>query len=419
MEELTRRGLFAAAAAAAWAWPRGDRSGLPAAGGRFELPSMPVVEEPPLFATGFIEHSPPPPFAHCPSLAQLPDGRMACAWYAGSREGGKDVAIWWAESPAADVAAGRTAWSDPVAVIDRQSATRDLDRFVAKVGNSVIFTDAAGRPWIVFVSIAVGGWSGSSLNACCSNDGGRSWEPAHRLSLSPFLNVSELVRATPVLLDGERIGLPVYHECLGKFPEMLWLRPEGDRLVATKSRMAGGRSLIQPVIVPLDATRAVALLRNHSKTHRVAIQHTADAGRTWTDPKPTSLPNPDASVAAVPLSGGRLLVAFNDSTKDRDDLSLAVSDPANGPSDAADGLEGPIGGWRRIAMLESEPGERFAYPSLVRDRGGRVHLAYAWKMQRIRHAVFNEAWIDAQPGEPIGSGRAEGGSGRAEGEDAA
>ena len=408
MEELTRRGLFAAAAAAAWAWPRGDRSTLPEAGGRFELPAPPGADNSPLFATGFIEHSSSPPFAHCPSLVQLPDGRLACAWYAGSREGGRDVAIWWAESSAADVAAGRIAWSEPVAVVDRRSAAGDLDRFVAKVGNSVIFTDSAGRPWIVFVSIAVGGWSGSSLNACCSNDGGRTWEPAHRLSLSPFLNVSELVRAAPVSLDGDRIGLPVYHECLGKFPEMLWLRAEGDRLVATKSRMAGGRSLIQPAIVPLDEKRAVALLRNHSKTHRVAIQRTSDAGRSWSEPEPTPLPNPDASVAVVRLAGGRLLVAFNDSTKDRDNLALAVSDAADAPFDSANAPTGVIGGWKRIATLESESGERFAYPYLVCDRGGRVHLAYSWKMRQIRHAVFNEAWIDAQPGEPIAAGGIDG-----------
>lgn len=408
MEQLTRRGLFAASAAAAWAWPRGDRSTLPGPGGRFEPSTEHVPEKTPLFATGFLEHDPQPPFAHCPSLAQLSDGRMACCWYAGSREGGKDVAIWWAESPADGVAAGKSVWSEPVAVVDRRTASRDLDRFVAKVGNSVIFTDASGRPWIVFVSIAVGGWSGSSLNACCSNDGGRSWEPACRLFLSPFLNVSELVRAAPVALDGDRIGLPVYHECLGKFPEMLWLRPEGNRLVATKSRMAGGRSLIQPAVVPLDATRAVALLRNHSQTHHVAIQHTADAGRTWSEPGPTPLPNPDASVAVVRLAGGRLLVAFNDSTKDRDNLALAVSDAADGPFDSANAPTKAIGGWKRIATLESEPGERFAYPYLSRDRGGRVHLAYSWKMRRIRHAVFNEAWIDAQPGEPIAAGGAKG-----------
>lgn len=171
MEELTRRGILASAAVAAWCWPRRDQAALPDAGGRFLLSSAAVADDAPLFATGFLDHDPAlpgepalrsdplPPFAHCPSLAVLPDGRLACAWYAGSREGGKDVAILWAELAAADVAAGRCSWAAPRAVIDRATAARDLDRFVAKVGNSVIFTDDDARPWIVFVSIAVGGWS--------------------------------------------------------------------------------------------------------------------------------------------------------------------------------------------------------------------------------------------------------------------
>jgi predicted neuraminidase len=379
---------------------------LPTAGGRFEIAARPVGAGQPLFATGLIRHDPAPAYAHCPSLAPLPDGRIACAWYAGSREGARDVAIWWAELTPEDVAAGRCSWTAPRAVVTRESAARDLGRFVKKVGNSVLLTDTSGRPWIVFVTIAVGGWSGSSLNACCSHDGGRSWEPARRLALSPFLNVSELVRAAPVALDDGRIGLPVYHECLGKFPEMLWLRPDGDELMATKSRMSWGRSLIQPAVVPLDATRAVALLRDHSAAHRVAVQHTDDAGRTWSAPVPTALPNPDASVAGVRLPSGRLLVAFNDSETGRDNLCLAVAEA--GP---ADGGRPVATGWRRIATLEAEPGERFAYPYLCLDGAGRVHLAYAWKMQFIRHAVFNEAWLDAQEGERIAAIGGAGGGG--------
>lgn len=401
MDDLTRRGFLAGLAAGAWCWPRRDWTDLPTAGGRFDISARPAGDEPPLFATGFLRHDPAPAYAHCPSLAALPDGRLACVWYAGSREGAEDVAICWADLAAEDVAAGRCAWNAPRAVVNRRSVERDLSRFVKKVGNPVLFTDALGRPWIVFVTIAVGGWSGSSLNACCSNDGGRSWEPVRRLTLSPFLNVSELVRAAPVPLDGGRIGLPVYHECIGKFPEMLWLRAEGDGLVATKSRMAWGRSLIQPAVVPLDATRAVALLRDHSRAHRVAIQRTGDAGRTWSDPQSTTLPNPDASVAAVLLSGGRMLVAFNDSETTRDNLCLAVTESGGGTAD--DPREG--GGWRRIATLEAEPGAKFAYPYLIVDGAGRVHLTYSWKMQLIRHAVFNEAWIDAQAGEPIAVGR--------------
>ena len=391
MEDLTRRSVLASAAAALWAWPRPDRGPLPSAAAAFRMPAEPIADAEPFFAGGFIDHEPPLAYVHCPSICELPTGGLACAWYAGSRETARDVAIYMSEAaPATAGSAGRIAWSLPRAIIDRATAIAELDRYVDKVGNAVIFPDGSGRIWLVYVSIAVGGWSGSALNARCSTDGGRTWSSSRRLSLSPFFNVSELVRAAPVLLDSGEVALPVYHECLGKFPELLWLRPQGDRLVATKSRLAGGRSLIQPTVVPLGGRDAVAFLRNHGPTRRLTEQRSTDGGRSWSPPIPLALHNPDASVAAVRLSSGEVLVAFNDSAKNRENLSLAL------------GSDGGRGDWTLIGRLDREPGEQFAYPYMIQDGRGLVHLVYTWKMKRVRHVVMNEAWILAQPREPIG-----------------
>jgi predicted neuraminidase len=389
MEDLTRRGMLAATAAAVWCWPAADRSALPGAAAAFRLPPKPEPDPTPSFKTGFIDHDPPLAYVHCPSIAALPDGRLACCWYAGSREGGRDVGVWMAGSDPAGRSGDAIAWGPPRLLVDRDSATRELGRFIDKVGNPVLFNDAGGRLWLVYVSIAVGGWSGSSLNAKCSADGGATWSRSHRLTLSPFFNISELVRAAPVLLESGEIGLPVYHECIGKFPEMLWLRPEGDRLAMAKSRMAGGRSLLQPAVVPLAPRRAVAYLRNHSRRHRLVSQQTDDGGATWSIPVETPVPNPDASIAATRLSGGEVLVAFNNSDRGRDNLCLAIS---------PDGLRD----WRLIATLDDEPDQKFAYPFLSVDSTGLVHLVYSWKMRRIRHVAVNEAWLLAQrPGRPL------------------
>ncbi len=388
MEDLTRRSVLASAAAALWAWPRPDHGPLPAADATFRLPPPPDDGRP-FFASGFIDHDPPLAYVHCPSVCELPDGGLGCAWYAGTEETARDVAIYLSTTPPVDAGSpAKVSWGSPRAVVDRAGAIADLDRYVDKVGNAVLFSDATRRLWLVYVTIGLGGWSGSSLNACRSDDGGATWSPSRRLTLSPFFNVSELVRAAPVLLDSGEIALPVYHECIGKFPELLWLRPEADRLVATKSRLAGGRSLLQPAVVPLGGREAVAFLRNHGPSRRLVEQRSADGGRSWTPPAPTPLANPDASVAAVRLSTGAVLVAFNNSTSGRENMSLAVRDSG---SDA----------WSVIATLDREPGRKFAYPYMVQDRRGLVHLVYTWKMQRVRHVAFNEAWILAQPREPI------------------
>ncbi len=389
MEQLTRRSVLAAGAAAPWAWLRRGDDAVPAIGAAFIGPPRAIPAAEPFFASGFLDHVPPVPYVHCPSICELADGGLACAWYAGSAEATRDVAVWLATAPAVSTAAeGRAAWSQPRAVVDRARAAADLDRFVDKVGNGVVFRAPDDRVWLVFVSIAVGGWSGSTLNACSSADGGATWSAVRRLVLSPFLNVSELVRAAPVMLDSGEIALPIYHECAGKFPEMLWLRPVGDRLIARKTRLAGGRSLLQPAVVPLDAERGLAFLRDHSARRRLVVQATDDAGRTWSPPSPTPLPNPDASVAALALSDGTVLLACNRARSLRESLDLVLFDPT-------------AKAWHAIATLDRETGARFAYPYLIRDRRGVVHLVYTWKMARIRHVAMNEAWIRSQPREPV------------------
>jgi predicted neuraminidase len=389
MEDLTRRSVLASAAAALWAWPRTDRRPLPSADARFLVPAaQPPTDDRPFFASGFIDHHPPLAYVHCPSICELPAGGLACVWYAGSREAVRDVSLYLAECPSLEPASSAPAWGSPRLVIDRDRAVADLDRFVDKVGNAVLFSDATGRLWLVYVTIGVGGWSGSSLNACSSTDGGKTFSRSRRLSLSPFFNVSELVRAAPVRLDSGEIALPVYHECIGKFPEVVWLRPEGDRLVARKSRMAGGRSLLQPAIVPIGGTAAVAFLRDHGPARRLVEQRTTDGGRSWSKPKPTPLANPDASVAAVRLANGAVLVALNHSAANRENLSLVMYDRSSDE-------------WRIVATLDREPEQKFAYPYMIQDRRGLVHLVYTWKMKRIRHVAMNEAWIFAQPSEPI------------------
>jgi len=388
MDDLTRRSVLSAGAAAVWAWPRRERATSPA-DSAFRLAAVPAADEPPLFVTGFIDHDPPVPYVHCPSLCERADGGLACAWYAGSYETARDVGVWLTTAPAiAGDAAEPVAWAPPRVVIDRSLATAQLDRFIDKIGNAVVFPDDTGRLWLVFVTIAIGGWSGSTLNACSSMDGGVTWTTSRRLPVSPFFNISELVRGAPLRLDSGEIVLPVYHECIGKFPEVLWLRPEGDDLRVRKTRLAGGRSLLQPAIVPLDGRRCLAFLRDHSPAHRLVVQRSDDTARTWSTPEPTPVPNPDASVAAVRLSDGTVLVACNLARQGRATLDLVRFDPAAET-------------WHRLATLDDEPGERFAYPYMVQDRCGRVHLVYTWKMRRVRHVVMNEAWLRAQRREPV------------------
>ncbi len=160
-----------------------------------------------------------------------------------------------------------------------------------------------------------------------------------------------------------------------------------------KTRIVGGRSFIQPALVPLAEREAVAFFRCPAPARKIGVARTSDGGLTWDDVGYTALPNPNSGLDALGLGGARVLIAFNDDpTVERDNIRLAVS----GDGGAT---------WTRVATLEEGRGERFSYPFLKRTSDGMVHVVYTWHSRRIKHVAFNEAWLEARLAE-AGVGRA-------------
>jgi predicted neuraminidase len=327
----------------------------------------------------FISGDPGDGMLHVASICEMADGRLAACWYGGTREGARDTAIYLAVRDPGRL----SSWSAPRVVVDRGSASRELRRYVKKLGNPMIYADSRSRLWLIYVTIAVGGWSGSSLNVKVSDDGGDHWTPSSRLTLSPLLNVSELVRNNPLQMSNGSLAVPIYHEFLGKFPEILWIKAEAGGFSHRKTRIAGGRSFIQPSIIARAPRRAAAFFRSCSEEKAVGMATTRDAGTTWSEPRRLGLPNPDAAVNALPLSGGRILLAFNESTRGRWNMQLALSSDGGAT-------------WQRVARIEEDKGAEFSYPYMIRDSHGHIHLTYTWHRKRIRHVVFNEAWINSK-----------------------
>jgi predicted neuraminidase len=320
------------------------------------------------------------PSVHSATCVELSDGRLRAFWYGGSREGAKDVSIY---SSVFDPQEDR--WSEESVVAGREDTAKDLGRYIRKLGNPVAGLDSRGRLWLFYVSVSLGGWSGSSVNFKISEDDGRSFGRTERLVTSPFINISTLVRGPFFLYADGTLGLPVYHEFLGKFSELLRLDAMGR--VLAKTRLSWGRSSLQPVVVPTSPLDAVALLRRSGTSPaRILTAFTRDGGRHWSRPEPSDLPNPDAAVSAIRARDGSLLLVFNDSQENRGSLSLALSNDA-GRS------------WRIVHRFETPPSlpsgqnPRFAYPWLLQTRDGSFHLLYTWDRARIVHVHFDREWL--------------------------
>ena len=314
------------------------------------------------------------PMVHVASLATMSGDMEAAVWYGGSAECDPDVKIYFSESEHG------SGWSTPRVILDRQKVDADLERPVQALGNALLLANPDGTLRLLFVTIAMGRWSGSQLNTCCSKDGGLTWSRAERLTLSPFFNFSELVRNRAVSLVSGGWCVPIYQEFLGKFPELLWLKENQENLEYGKSRIAGGCSSFQPSLVPLDARRILVFLRDYTDNRKIFLSRSDDGGRRWKKPAPTQLPNPDSGVSGLKLSDGKLLLAYNDSPVCRDNLAIALSDD-QGAS------------WKKLVTLENESGSAFSYPFLSRSLDGSINLAYTRKGKEIALTRFNEAWI--------------------------
>jgi predicted neuraminidase len=323
------------------------------------------------------------PMVHVASLAETPDGILSAVWYGGTAECQPDVKIYLAQS---EPGAG---WTAPMVIMTREKAERDLGRPVKSLGNALLLANPDGSLRLLFVTIALGKWSGSQLNTCLSKDGGLTWSQAERLTLSPFFNFSELVRNRGISQAAGGWCVPIYQEFLGKFPELLWIGTSNGMMTYQKTRIAGGCSTFQPSLIPLNSEDAEVLLRDYTEARKIHFSSSHDGGLHWGGVSATDLPNPDAGISGLRLSDGRLLIAFNDSAKNRSNITLAID---SGHGDAS----------KRIAVLEQEAGSVFSYPFLMRASDGMIRIAYTRKGKEIALSSFNEAWIRAQESKMAG-----------------
>jgi predicted neuraminidase len=302
---------------------------------------------------------------------------------------------------------------------------RALLRYVKKLGNPVAQRASDGSLHLYYVTVSLGGWAGSSITTMSSTDDGASWGPARRLITSPFLNVSTLVKGTPFGYSDGSIGLPVYHEFLGKFGELLRIGKDGS--VIDKQRLSSGKFSIQPVMLITSEQDALVLMRYTGSIprRRVIAARTQDAGLHWSAPAKTPLANPDAAVAGLVLPDGRMLAVLNNLVEGRAAISIVISSDRGNTWKTLYQLEDqrgqpgdPVSYARTAAQLakETDPaitdasayarsaqrtkceaehcGFEFSYPYLIQTKNGDIHLVYTWNRSHIKHFQFTRAWLE-------------------------
>ena len=341
---------------------------------------MPVKLAPPSLRTDWFPDT-GAPSVHAASLIALKDGAVRAFWFAGSREGAPDVVI---NTSVFDPQASR--WSAPTVVMDRVGAEKGLSRYIAKLGNPVPARMADGRLQLFFVTVSIGGWAGSSISSVISDDEGLTWSQPQRLISSPLINLSTLVKSPTISFMDGRLGLPAYHEWIGRFGE--FLRIDASRVI-DKRRMSSGRGAIQPIVFADGSQEASAFFRqtrSSSQPKQIPVSETKDAGQSWAVTKDLEIPNPNSALAALTLANGTRLMVLNNIEAGRYRLVMVIRE-ANSTQ------------WQVIQVLEDdeslsiEQRREFSYPYLISINGEDAHLAYTWDRKKIKHVYFSAAWF--------------------------
>lgn len=296
------------------------------------------------------------PFASChaSTLVEVEAGRMLAAWFGGKDEGAADVKIW------ASVYDGK-GWSAPVVVAEEPGFP---------CWNPVLFKSAKGT---LFLFYKAGpnpmSWTGFVRR---STDGGKTWAAAQILPaglLGPIKN-KPIPLAGGAILAGTSVES---HRAWCAWVE----RSEDDgktwRRLGPIAVPGKPHGLIQPTLLTKKDGTVVALCRSRG-IGSICQAESTDGGLTWSEARPTDLPNPNSGIDAVRTTEGDWYLVYNPTKAGRTPLSLARS--------VSEGRA-----WEKVATLEDAVGE-FSYPAIIQSSDGKLHLSYTWNRRHIKHVVL-------------------------------
>lgn len=394
------------------------------------LPPVILGAAPPLYRAELI--FPPESWHnHSSSVVELPNGDLLACWFHGSGERqADDVKVLGAR-----LRKGARAWTTPFVMADTPNFPDT---------NPVLFVDAQQRLWLFQPVVLANEWHTTIVKTKISTDyqqadGPPRWTGGETLLVVPrnmaarveqfaapylaqpgplaqraqklvelgrdkyFSRVGWFTRTHPVTLPSGRILVPLYSDGYS-MSLVAYSDDQGATWQASEPIVGAGN--IQPSILRRKDGTLVAYMRdNGPPPQRILASESRDDGVTWTTATDTDLPNPGASVEGIVLRDGTWLLVYNDLTKGRSSLAVALS-----------GDEGRTWQWKR--HLEQDDGtrgvRRFHYPSVIQARNGTIHVTYSdhaavppdnTARKSIKHAQFDVEWVrQGDPAQPGGAG---------------
>ena len=364
---------------------------------------------------------------HGSCVVETRRGDLLACWFHGSGERkSDDVRI-----EAARLRKGAKAWSPRFTLADVPGYPDT---------NPAMFVDPSNRLWLLHPTILAHTWESALMKVYISSDWQRSTPPrwdvmsvlpvtpgadfapavaaeiprfeaqlgasglddASRREIHDFLapmrahrtnelycRLGWMTRAHPVVVDGKRLIVPLYHD--GFSFSLMALTDDWGKTWRTSNPLIGGGN-IQPSIVQRNDGSLYTLMRDNGPApHRLHQAESRDRGQTWSAVSDSVLPNPGSGAEILRLRNGHWVVIGNDTERGRHRLAVWWS--------ADEGKTWPV----RQCLEDATPGDNsFSYPSILEARDGSIHATYSVHLasgKSIRHVRFRENWLMAAPRE--------------------
>lgn len=343
------------------------------------------------------------PTAHAPALLELPNGDMLCCWFAGTYEGSADIRIICSR-----LEKGALAWTEPVDISGDPERSEQNPSLFYGPDNAVwaMYTAQkdrqAGKDNMQFTS---------QIRRQKSFDGGRTWGEYETV----FPREGSFCRQEiQVLKNGRWIfGNWICTDSvdgLSGDPSVFQISDDEGK-TWRQVDMPNSRGRVHPTVVELDDGHLVAFMRSR-EADNVYRSESFDWGDSWSEPKPTPLPNNNSSISATRLASGRICIAYNPTCTPEPVKGKAAWPGLRCPVAVAlsedGGLTFPIIRWmeRGEGFMGDENktnNKQYEYPYIMQSRDGRIHLAYAaFTRKGVKYVSFNEEDVLGSKRESVG-----------------
>lgn len=284
------------------------------------------------------------------------DGRLLCAWFAGTKEGNDDVEIYLSFNDG-------EAWSEP-----KRLTSTDVPCW-----NPVLFENNGVITLFYKTDRRIPEWQTYYMK---SVDNGDTWTSPVQLVEGDISGGRGPVKNKAIIVSDGRIIAPASVETEIAWDAFVDISADDGETWQKSEFMpfdhenADGKGVIQPTLWESDS-RFFALLRS---TEGRIMRSVSGDGIIWSKCEKTDLPNNNSGIDCVKLTNGDIFVVFNpiaESWGDRNIIAYAISKD-NGKS-----FSEPT-----LIETDSDTEAEFSYPAVITD-GKYIYITYTYYRKTV------------------------------------